>query len=71
MSGATNNTDMLLGQLLEQTKGLNERMGNVEKQLASVVAMTNRWKGATTILIVLGGVVGWASNIVLKALGKA
>lgn len=63
-------TQRLLGQLISTTAANTERLDKIEKKLDSVVAMTNRWKGATTILIILGGFIGWASNFVLKALGK-
>lgn len=28
--------------------------------------MTNRWKGATTLLIMIGGFVGWIMNFFFK-----
>lgn len=70
MSGDAD-TQRLLGEINGTLKGVVDRLDKVEKKLDSVVAMTNRWKGATTILIVLGGIIGWASNLILKAMGKA
>lgn len=64
-------TQRLLGSLIADMKTMMEKTEKIEKKLDSVVAMTNRWKGATTILIILGGIIGWASNIVIKMLGKA
>jgi hypothetical protein len=66
MSGPTNNTDILLGQLISDTKSNAERLEKIEKKLDGVVAMTNRWKGATTILILLGGLIGWVTNLLFK-----
>jgi dsDNA-specific endonuclease/ATPase MutS2 len=65
MSGEAE-TQRLLGQLLESSKTTSERLEKMEKKLDSVVAMTNRWKGATTILIIIGGFIGWASNLLFK-----
>jgi len=61
-------TQRLLGALNANVTSLIERQDRMEKKLDSVVAMTNRWKGATTILIVLGGIIGWAGNFVLRFL---
>ncbi len=59
-------TQRLLGQLLSESTATKERLEKIEKKLDSVVAMTNRWKGATTILIIIGGFIGWASNLLFK-----
>lgn len=64
-------TQRLLGKLNANVENVMERMAAVEKKLDGVVAMTNRWKGATTILILLGGIIGWAGNLLLKMVGKA
>lgn len=64
-------TQRMLGSLDANVKTLLERTEKMEKRLDGVVAMTNRWKGATTILIILGGVIGWGTNILLKMVGKA
>jgi hypothetical protein len=55
-------TQRLLGQLIATSAAAQERLEKIEKKLDSVVAMTNRWKGATTLLIFLGGLIGWAAN---------
>lgn len=52
----------LLGEINGKMGSVLERLDNVEKELKSVVAMTNRWKGVTTTLIFIGGVLGWAVN---------
>jgi hypothetical protein len=59
-------TQRLLGTLIATTAANTERLDKIEKKLDSVVAMTNRWKGATTILIIIGGFIGWASNLLFK-----
>lgn len=64
-------TQRLLGGLAADMKTVMGKVDAMEKKLDSVVAMTNRWKGATTILIFLGGLIGWVSNLFLKAVGKA
>jgi hypothetical protein len=63
-------TQRLLGGLCIDVKHLLDRQEVMEKKLDEVVAMTNRWKGATAILIIIGGIVGWASNLLIKLLGK-
>ncbi len=57
---------LLLGEINGKLGSALERLDKVEKKLDSVVAMTNRWKGATTILILLGGFIGWATNLLFK-----
>lgn len=64
-------TQRLLGQLVAHSEATGKRLDKIETKLDSVVAMTNRWKGATTILIFLGGIIGWATNLLLKMSGKA
>lgn len=59
-------TQRLLGQLLSESTATKDRLEKIEKKLDSVVAMTNRWKGATTILIIIGGFIGWASNLLFR-----
>jgi hypothetical protein len=59
-------TQRLLGKLISDTASNSDRLEKIEKKLDSVVAMTNRWKGATTILIIIGGFIGWASNLLFK-----
>lgn len=63
-------TQRLLGRLIEKSDAASDRLEKIEKKLDDVVAMTNRWKGATAILIILGSVIGWASNFLLKLSGK-
>ncbi len=62
-----NETQRLIGEMSANIKTIMTEQVEMKKQLASVVAMTNRWKGATTILIILGGLIGWASNLIFKA----
>lgn len=57
---------ILLGEINGKLGSALERLDKVEKKLDSVVAMTNRWKGATTILIMLGGFIGWVTNLIFK-----
>lgn len=63
-------TQRLLGSLCTDVKHLLARQDEMDKKLDEVVAMTNRWKGATALLIFVGGLIGWASNFLLKAFGK-
>lgn len=73
-NGATQteiDTAQKIGSILAKVEVLMDKTEKIEKKLDGVVAMTNRWKGATTILIILGGLIGWASNFLLKAMGKA
>lgn len=69
MAQGDRETDRLLGELMGAMKAVQEKQDRMEKKLDGVVAMTNRWKGATTIIIILGGVIGWGSNILLKLAG--
>lgn len=66
---ADDKTILLLGQIDGKLGSALERLTAVEKKLDGVVAMTNRWKGATTILIMLGGFIGWATNFFFKGHG--
>lgn len=67
MSGADDKAQLLLlGEINGKLGSALERLDKVEKKLDSVVAMTNRWKGATTLLIFLGGVIGWVINLLFK-----
>jgi hypothetical protein len=73
MAGATvdNKNDaqiLLLGEIKGKMDSVLDRLDKVEKKVDSVVAMTNRWKGMTTILIVIGGGLGWAFNFFAKFL---
>lgn len=62
-------TQRLIGQMSANIETIMKKQDEMEKKLDSVVAMTNRWKGATTILIMIGGFIGWATNLVLKGHG--
>ncbi len=67
MSGTDDRAQLvLLGEINGKLTGALDRLEKVEKKLDGVVAMTNRWKGATTLLIVLGGFIGWATNLIFK-----
>lgn len=63
-------TQRLLGTLIANTEAQAERLTKIEQKLDSVVAMTNRWKGATTIILLLGGFIGWGSDFLLKLFRK-
>jgi hypothetical protein len=60
-----------VGELTGQMAAVLDRLNKMDKKLDGVVAMTNRWKGATALLIVIGGMIGYLSNVALKMLGKA
>jgi hypothetical protein len=57
---------ILLGEINGKLGSALERLDKVEKKLDSVVAMTNRWKGATTLLIAIGGFIGYVVNYFTK-----
>jgi hypothetical protein len=59
-------TQRLLGSMSANIETIMKEQAEMKKQLASVVAMTNRWKGATTILIIAGGFIGWVTNLLFK-----
>lgn len=60
--GGDAETQRMLGALLADMQTVKDRTKTIEEQLKGVVAMTNRWKGATTILIFLGGLIGYITN---------
>lgn len=60
-----------LGSLNAKMDLILQRQDRFEIKLDSVVASTNRWKGATALLMILGGALGWLGNFFMKAAGKA
>jgi hypothetical protein len=56
----------LLGRIDATLTSIDARMSKVETDLKSVVGTVNRWKGATAILILVGGLVGWLGNLFVK-----
>jgi hypothetical protein len=69
MTGATQadlDTAKAIGEMGANILTIMKKQEDMEKKLDAVVAMTNRWKGATTILIFLGGLIGWATNLLFK-----
>jgi hypothetical protein len=69
MSGGStndNDTQRLIGEMSANIKTIMMKQDIMQKQLDGVVAMTNRWKGATTILIFIGGLIGWVANYFAK-----
>lgn len=66
MSGhSTNDLNVAnrLGELSGQMAAMNERMANMEKKIDGVVGYTNRWKGATALLLGAAMLVGYLSNV--------
>lgn len=59
-------TQRLIGTMSANIETIMSKQAEMEKKLDAVVAMTNRWKGATTILIFLGGLIGWLTNLLVK-----
>ena len=59
-------THQLIGEMNANIKTRMVKQTDMEVKLDAVVAMTNRWKGATTILIFLGGLIGWGINLLVK-----
>jgi dsDNA-specific endonuclease/ATPase MutS2 len=62
-----NETQRIIGQMSANIETIMKKQEEMEKKLDAVVAMTNRWKGATTILIFLGGLIGWATNLFFRS----
>lgn len=60
-----------IGRLMTGMETLLTRTDKMEKKLDGVVAMTNRWKGATSILMIVGGVIGYGATFLAKFMGKA
>lgn len=60
-----------LGKITAALESIGDRLTKVEGKLDNVVGVVNRWKGATGILVVLGGLFGWVANLFLKTNGKA
>ena len=55
-----------LGRLEAGLDTLLDRTEKMEKRLEAVVAMTNRWKGASAVLMIIAGFLGWAGNFIIK-----
>lgn len=68
MSAGDADTQRLLGEINGKMSGVLDRLEKVETKLDGVVAMTNRWKGATTLIVFLGGLLGYAGNWMMKYL---
>lgn len=64
-------TAKAIGAMSANIETIMERQDRMDKKLDSVVAMTNRWKGATAVLIIVGGIIGYLGNWILKFTGKA
>jgi hypothetical protein len=57
---------LVASQIAELSANMNsalKRLDEIEKQAAIMVAMANRWKGATFILLGLGSCLGWLISI--------
>jgi hypothetical protein len=39
------------------------RIDRIEKDMRTMTAMANRWKGATVVLLALGSAAGWLSTV--------
>jgi hypothetical protein len=59
-------TQRLIGEMGANIKTIMTKQEETERKLDAVVAMTNRWKGATTILIIMGSLIGWATNLLFR-----
>jgi hypothetical protein len=64
-------TAQALGAMGANIITLLDRQERMERKLDGVVALTNRWKGASAALILLAGFVGGMSAFLLKLVGKA
>ena len=59
-------TQRLIGEMGANIKTIMIKQDDTEKKLDAVVAMTNRWKGATTLLIIICSLIGWVTNFLFK-----
>ena len=59
-------TQRLIGEMSANIVTIMKKQEEMEKKLDAVVAMTNRWKGATTILFFLCVLICWATNLLVK-----
>lgn len=75
MSDEQHNRDIevatALGSIDATLKSIDTRLCKVESDLKSAVGTLNRWKGATGIMIIVGGVIGWLGNLLFKNGGHA
>lgn len=55
-----------LGSIDSTLKSIDVRLSKVEGDLKSVVGTVNRWKGATALMVVIGGVLGWLANLFVR-----
>ena len=55
-----------IGRLMTGMETLLTRTDKMEKKLENIVAMTDRWKGATTVVLMIGGALGTAATILSK-----
>lgn len=56
----------LLGRIDATLTSIDNRLCKVETDVKSINGTVNRWKGATAILILVGGIVGWLGNLFVK-----
>lgn len=56
-----------LGSIDATLKSIDTRLSKVEGDLKSVAGTVNRWKGATALMVVIGGVLGWLANLFVKS----
>jgi tetrahydromethanopterin S-methyltransferase subunit G len=66
MNGVDAETQRLIGNMSANIEAIMKKQDEMEKKLDGVVGMTNRWKGATTILILVGSLIGWVTNLLFK-----
>lgn len=64
-------TARAIGAMSANIVTIMDRQEHMDRKLDSVVALTNRWKGASAALILLAGFVGGMSAFLLKLVGKA
>jgi hypothetical protein len=55
-----------LGSIDATLKAFDVRLSKIETDLKSAVGTLNRYKGATGILIIVGGLLGWVANFFFK-----
>jgi hypothetical protein len=56
-----------LGSINTSLISIDTRLRAVESDLKSVVGTVNRWKGATALMVVVGGILGWLANLFVRS----
>lgn len=56
-----NDTDhTMIARLEERLSSIDRRIQSVEADISDIKAQMNRWRGAAPVVLLVGGIVGWA-----------